>query len=84
MTSLLALQTPTYAENFMSIYGFLFELWVLNLNEKKMKKKKKMNSAHIAQYIYGEDLGHPYTKHYFSSSHSDSIPITQEGSHIST
>ena len=43
MTSLLALQKPTYPQSFMLIYGFLFELWVLNLNE---KKKKMKNSAH--------------------------------------
>ena len=44
MTSLLALQKPMYPQSFMLIYGFLFELWVLNLNkeeEKKNKKKKK-------------------------------------------
>ena len=49
MTSLLALQEPTYSQSFMVIYGFLFELWVLNLNkeEEEEKKKKKMkNSAH--------------------------------------
>ena len=31
----------TYVPSFMLIYGFLFELWVLNLYKKKMK-----NSAH--------------------------------------
>ena len=31
---------------FMLIYGFLFELWVLNLNEKEEEKKKMKNSAH--------------------------------------
>ena len=31
MTSLLVLQKPS----FMLIYGFLFELWVSNLNEEK-------------------------------------------------
>ena len=44
MTSLLALQKPTYPQSFMLIYGFLFELWVSNLNEKEKKKMK--NSAH--------------------------------------
>ena len=57
MTSLLALWKPTYPQSFMLIYGFKFELWVLNLNEEKERKKKK-NSAIIALYIYdGEDLG---------------------------
>ena len=55
MTSLLALQKPTYSQSFMVIYGFFFELWVLNLNkeeeeeeeEKEEEEKKKMkNSAH--------------------------------------
>ena len=45
MTSLLALQKPTYPQSFMLIYGFLFELWVSNLNEKEEKKNMK-NSAH--------------------------------------
>ena len=45
----------------MLIYGFLLELWLLNLNEEEEEKKKMKNSAIIAQYIYdGEDLGHPY------------------------
>ena len=36
-----------YPQSFMLIYGFFFELWVLNLNEKKEEKKKKMkNSVH--------------------------------------
>ena len=56
MTSLLALWKPTYPQSFMLIYGFIFELWVLNLNEEKERKKMK-NSAIIALYIYdGEDL----------------------------
>ena len=50
MTSLLALQKPTYPQSFMLIYGFLFELWVLNLNkeeeEEEEEKKKMKNSAH--------------------------------------
>ena len=59
MTSLLVLRKPTYPQSFMLIYGFLFELWVLNLKEEKEKEEKKMPI--IAQYIYdGEDLGHPY------------------------
>ena len=41
MTSLLALRKPTYPQIFMLIYGFLFELWVLNLNKEEEKKKKK-------------------------------------------
>ena len=58
MTSLFLLWKATYPQSFMLIYGFLFELWVSNLNEEKEKKKKITNSA---QYIYdGEDLGHPY------------------------
>ena len=62
MTSLLALRKPTYPQSFMLIYGFLFELWVLNLNEEEEEKKMK-NSAIIAQYIYnGEGLGHPYVQ----------------------
>ena len=44
MTSLLALRKLTYSQSFMMIYGFLFEVWVLNLN--KEKKKKMKNSAH--------------------------------------
>ena len=64
MISLLALQKPTYPQSFMMMYGFIFELWVSNLNKEEEKKKKMKNSAHhIAQYIYdGEDLGHPYNK----------------------
>ena len=51
MTSLLALRKPTYPQSFMLIYGFLFELWVLNLNkeeeeEEEEEKKKMKNSAH--------------------------------------
>ena len=38
MTSLFPLWKPTYQQSFMLIYGFFFELWVLNLNEKKEKK----------------------------------------------
>ena len=62
MTSLLALRKPTYPQSLMLIYGFLFELWMLNLKEEEEEKKKKMkNSAHHSLYIYdGEDLGHPY------------------------
>ena len=60
MTSLFPLRKPMYPQSFMLIHGFLFELWVLNLNKKKKKKKIK-NLPIIAQYIYdGEDLGHPY------------------------
>ena len=59
MTSLFLLWKPTYPQSFMLIYGFLIELWVLNLNEEEEKEKKKMKN--FAQYIYdGEDLGHPY------------------------
>ena len=52
MTSLLALQKPTYSQSFMVIYGFFFELWVLNLNkeeeeeEEEEEEKKMKNSAH--------------------------------------
>ena len=51
MTSLLALRKPTYPQSFMLIYGFVFELWVLNLNkeeeeEEEEEKKKMKNSAH--------------------------------------
>ena len=47
MTSLFPLQKLTYPQSFMLIYGFFFELWVLNLKEEEEKKKKKMkNSAH--------------------------------------
>ena len=47
MTSLLVLRKPTYPQSFMLIYGFLFELWVLNLNKEKEEEEKKMkNSAH--------------------------------------
>ena len=45
MTSLFPLRKPTYPQSFMLIYGFLFELWVSNLNEEEEKKKMK-NSAH--------------------------------------
>ena len=56
MTSLFPLRKPTYPQSFMLIYGFLFELWVSNLNEEKKKKMKN-----FAQYIYdGEGLGNPY------------------------
>ena len=50
MTNLLALRKPTYAQGFMLIYDFVFELWVWNLNEeeKKKKKKKMKNSAHYS------------------------------------
>ena len=47
MTSLLALQKPTYSQSFMVIYGFFFELGVLNLNKEEEEEEKKMkNSAH--------------------------------------
>ena len=52
MTSLFPLRKPTYPQSFMLIYGFLFELWVLNLKEEEEeeeeeeKKKKMKNSAH--------------------------------------
>ena len=49
MTSLLALRKPTYSQSFMVIYGFFFELWVLNLNkeeEEEVEKKKMKNSAY--------------------------------------
>ena len=49
MTSLLALQKPTHSQSFMVIYGFLFELWMLNLNkeeEEEEENKKMKNSAH--------------------------------------
>ena len=36
MTSLFLLRKPTYPQSFMLIYGSLFELWVLNLNKKKV------------------------------------------------
>ena len=41
--------TETYIPtNFMLIYGFLFELWVSNLNEEEEEEKNKLmkNSAH--------------------------------------
>ena len=41
MTSLFLLRKPTYPQSFMLIYGFLFELWVSNVNEEEGK-----NSAH--------------------------------------
>ena len=50
MTGLFSLRKPTYPQSFMLIYGFLFELWVLNLKEEEEeeeeKKKKMKNSAH--------------------------------------
>ena len=47
MSSLLALRKPTYPQSFMLIYGFIFELLMLNLNKEKEKKRMKMkNSAH--------------------------------------
>ena len=39
MTSFLALQKPTYPQSFMLIYGFLFELWVSNLNKEEFVKQ---------------------------------------------
>ena len=45
VTSLLVLWKPIYPQSFMLIYGFVFELWVSNLNKEKKKKKMK-NSAH--------------------------------------
>ena len=99
MTSLFPLRKPTYPQSFMLIYGFFFELWVSNLNEKKKKKMK--NSAHhspihkaLLCFVIGmakvlpiiDVLGYDEQISSFSSSppHSDSTPITQEGSHIST
>ena len=50
MTSLFPLQKPTYLQSFTLIYGFLFELWVLNLKEKEEEEEeeeeKMKNSAH--------------------------------------
>ena len=55
MISPFPLRKPTYLQSLMLIYGFFFELWVLNLKEEENKMPI------IAQYIYdGEDLGHPY------------------------
>ena len=48
------------ATKFHVANGFLFELWVLNLNK---EKKKMKNSAHHSPIYDEEDLGHPYTKH---------------------
>ena len=44
MTCVLALRKPTQPQSFMLIYGFIFELWMSNLNEEEKKKMK--NSAH--------------------------------------
>ena len=63
MTSLLALRKSYIPTKFHVDYGFLLELWVLNLNEKEedMKKKRRIVPIVLAKYIYdGEDLGHPY------------------------
>ena len=48
ITSLFPLWKPMYPQSFILIYGFFFELWVLNLNEKKKEEgeKKMKNSAH--------------------------------------
>ena len=51
MTSLLALQKPAYPQSFMLIYGFLFELWVSNLNEKEEEENKMKNSAHCGYVV---------------------------------
>ena len=64
MTNLLVLRKPTYPQSFMLIYGFLFELWVLNLKEEKKKKMK--NSAHHSpiHLWWGGPWPSLYTKHY--------------------
>ena len=68
MTSLLVLWKHTYPQSFMLIYGFLFELWVLNLNKEKEEKLRILPI--IAQCIYdGEDLGHPYIQSTTESSY---------------
>ena len=54
MTSLLELQKPTYPQSFMLIYSFLFELWMLNLNEEEKKMKKSAHHSPI-HHIYGGD-----------------------------
>ena len=41
MTSLLALEKPTNSQSFMVIYGFFFELWVLNLNKEEEEEEGK-------------------------------------------
>ena len=71
MTSLFPLRKPTYPQSFILIYGFLFELWVSNLNEEKKKKKKKKkkkmkNSAHHSSIHlwWGGPWPSLYTKHY--------------------
>ena len=46
MTSLLAQWKPTYPQSFGFIYGFLFELWVLNLN-KEEKEEEELGLPYI-------------------------------------
>ena len=41
MTNLLALWKPTHSQSFMMIYGFLFELWVLNLNKEEEEEEEE-------------------------------------------
>ena len=41
MTSLLAVRKPIYSQSFMVIYGFIFELWVLNLNNEEEEEEEE-------------------------------------------
>ena len=77
MTSLLVLCIPTNSQSFMLIYGFLFELWVSNLNE------KEENEVVLCD---GDGLGPPNYRciglSFFSPPYHS--PITQQGTHILT
>ena len=56
MTSLLVLRKATYPHSFMLIYGFLFELWVLNLKEEEKEKKNSAHHSPIHLYMMGRTL----------------------------
>ena len=70
MTSLLALQNPTYPQSFMLIYGFLFELWVLNLNKKKKMKNwggpwSSLSQSTVLCFVIGMDKVFQHHSHTF-------------------
>ena len=71
------LRKPMHPQSFMLIYGFLFELWVLNLNEKEEEeeKKKMNNSAHHSpiHLWWGGPWPSLYTKHYCALWYNRSI-----------
>ena len=56
MTGLFPLRQPMHPRSFVLVYGFLFELWVLNLKEEE-EEEKMQNSANTS--MMGRTLAIP-------------------------